>query len=81
MDKPLRFGIHDLVAGHLREKLITGEHIDVAEITHEIAQGLVDVILEQEEDAQGTLFAFALTSLGEEYLLRRGAFETCPKGH
>jgi hypothetical protein len=46
-----------------------------------IAQSLVDVIVQQEEEGQGALFAFALTSLGEEYLQRRGAFDTNPKGH
>ena len=34
----------------------------------------------QEEDGQGVLFAYALTSLGEEYLQRRGVFEMDPKG-
>ena len=32
----------------------------------------------QEEDGQGVLFAYALTSLGEEYLQRRGVFEMDP---
>jgi hypothetical protein len=39
------------------------------------------VIMKQEEDGQGVLFAYALTGLGEEYLQRRGVFETDPKGH
>jgi hypothetical protein len=81
MSKPLRVGIHELVVSYLETRLATGERIDVAEMTHEIAQSLVDVIMEQEEDGQGLLFAFALTSLGEEYLQQRGAFDTNPKGH
>jgi len=61
--------------------LATGEKIDVAAMTFEIAQCLVDVIMEQEEDGQGTLLAYALTSLGEEYLQRRGVFDTKVRGH
>jgi hypothetical protein len=81
MSKPLRVGIHELVISHLQTKLATGEQIDVAEMTYEIAQSLIDVIMEQEENGQGALFAFALTSLGEEYLQRRGALEANPRGH
>jgi hypothetical protein len=81
MSKPLRTGINELVVEHLKDRLATGEEIDAAEMASEIAQSLVDVIMEQEEDGQALLFAFALTSLGEEYLQRRGAFETAPKGH
>jgi hypothetical protein len=81
MSKPLRVSIHELVVNHLQTKLATGEQIDVAAMTYEIAQSLIDVIMEQEEEGQGALLAFALTSLGEEYLQRRGAFDTNPKGH
>jgi hypothetical protein len=81
MSKPLRVEIRELVVNRLQTKLATGEQIDVAEMTYEIAQSLVDVIMEQEEEGQGTLFAFALTTLGEEYLQRRGAFDADPKGH
>ena len=81
MSKPLRVAIHDLVVSYLLTRLATDEHVDVTELTLEIAQSLVDVIMEQEQDGQGALFAFALTSLGEEYLQRRGLFDTYPKGH
>ena len=81
MGKPLRLGIHELVINHLKTKLASGEQIDVAEMTQEVAQSVVDVIMEQEEEGQGALFAFALTSLGEEYLQQRGVFDTNPKGH
>jgi hypothetical protein len=81
MSKPLRAGINELVVEHLKDRLSTGERIDVAEMTYEIAQSLVDVIMKQEDDGQGVLFAYALTGLGEEYLQRRGVFETDPKGH
>jgi hypothetical protein len=81
MSRPLRVGIHGLVLSYLEAQLATGEQVDVAEMTHEIAQSLVDVIMEQEEDGQGVLFAYVLTSLGEEYLQQRGAFDSSPKGH
>jgi hypothetical protein len=79
MSKPLRAGINELVVEHLKDRLSTGERIDVAEMTYEIAQSLVDVIMEQEEDGRGVFFAYALKSLGEEYLQRHGVFETTPK--
>jgi hypothetical protein len=81
MSKPLRVGIHDLVMSYLQTRLAINEHVDVAEMTLEIAQCLVDVIMEQEQGCQGDLFAFALTSLAEEYLQRRGASDVNPKGH
>ena len=81
MSKPLRVGIRELVVSPVQTKRATGEQIDVAEMTYEIALSLVDVIMEQEEQGQGALLAFALTSLGEEYLQRRGVFDTVAKGH
>jgi hypothetical protein len=81
MSKPLRVGIRELVVSQVQTKLATGEQIDVAEMTYEIALSLVDVIMEQEEQGQGALLAFALTSLGEEYLQRRGVFDTVAKRH
>jgi hypothetical protein len=63
MDKPLRLGIHDLVLDHLEAKLATGETVDVAELTYEMAQSIVDIIMEQDADGQSVLFAYALTSL------------------
>jgi hypothetical protein len=81
MSKPLRVEIRKLLVNRLRTKLATGEQIDVAEMTYEIAQSLVDVIMEQEEEGQSMLFALALASLGEEYLQQRGALDSNPKGH
>jgi hypothetical protein len=81
MSKPLRVGFRDLIVSYLQTRRATDEHVDPAELTLEIAQSLVDVIMEQEQDDQGALFAFALTSLGEEYLQRKGAFNANPKGH
>ena len=51
MSKPLRVGINEVVVSYLETRLATGEKIDVAAMTFEIAQCLVDVIMEQEEDA------------------------------
>ena len=79
MSKQLRAGIHKV--SYLQARIATGESIDVAEMTQEIAQSLVDVIMQQEEEGRGALFEFALTTLGEEYLQRRGIFDTNPKGH
>ena len=81
MSKPLRVGINEVIVSYLETRLAAGEKIDVAAMTFEIAQCLVDVIMEQEEDGQGTLLAYALTSLGEEYLQRRGVFDTKVRGH
>jgi hypothetical protein len=81
MSKQLHAGIHKVITSYLQARIATGESIDVAEMTQEIAQSLVDVIMRQEEEGQGALFAFALTTLGEEYLQRRGVFDTNPKGH
>jgi hypothetical protein len=81
MSKPIRVGFRDLVVSYLQTRRATDEHVDVPAITLEIVQSLVDVIMEQEQDDHGALFAFALTNLGEEYLQRRGAFNANPKGH
>jgi hypothetical protein len=71
MSKPLR---------DLKTRPINGP-VDLAEMTIEIARTLVDVIMQREKEGQGALFALALTSLGEDYLQRRGAFDSKPKGH
>jgi hypothetical protein len=68
MSKPLRARIYEVITSYLQARIATGENVDVAEMAHEIAQSPVDVIMEQEEDGQAALFAFALTTLGEEYL-------------
>ena len=52
MSKPLRVGINELVVSYLKTSLATGEQIDVAAMTHEIVQSLVDVIMKQEEDGR-----------------------------
>ena len=81
MGEPLRVGINELIVRNLEKKLAAGEEIDVAAMAFEMAQCLVDVIMQQEEENQGTLFAYALTSLCEDYLQRRGEFDGKLRGH
>ena len=54
--------------GYLQDKMASGETIDVAEMAHEMAQSLVDIIMEQEKEHQAPLLASAVASLGDEYL-------------
>jgi DNA-binding protein Fis len=79
--KTLREAINEAVVGHLKDKLETGEGIDVAEMAHELTQSLVDMIMEQEEEHQAPLLASIVVSLGDEYLQRRGFIETRPRQH
>lgn len=65
MSEPLREGINKLVLGYLQKKLETGEAIDVVEMTHEMAQSLIDMIMEQEELHQAPLLASVIASLGD----------------
>jgi DNA-binding protein Fis len=75
MSEPLREGINKLVLRYLRKKLETGEAIDVVEMTHEMAQSLIDMIMEQEQLHQAPLLASVIASLGDEYLQRSNLFE------
>ena len=70
MSEPLREGINKLVLGYLKEKLETGEAIDVIGMTHEMAQSLIDIIMEQDELHQAPLLASVIASVGDEYLQR-----------
>ena len=78
--KTLREAINEAVVGHLKDKLETGEGIDVAEMAHELTQSLVDMIMEQ-RGASAPLLASIVVSLGDEYLQRRGFIETRPRQH
>jgi DNA-binding protein Fis len=75
MSEPLREGINKLVLRYLQKKLETGEAIDVVEMTHEMAQSLIDMIMEQERLHQAPLLASVIASLGDEYLQRSNLFE------
>ena len=45
MSKPLREGISEFVIDYVQAKRATGEAIDAAEIAYEIAQSLIDIIM------------------------------------
>ena len=79
MSKPLRLGIHELVVNYLQTKLASGDQIDVAELTQEIAQSVVDVIMEQEEGGQGAV-RLRPHKLGGGNLQQRGVFDQIQKG-
>jgi hypothetical protein len=70
MAKPLREEINDVVEKHLADKLRIGEPVDVPGMAQEMAQCLVDMIMEQNEELQAPLLASAIASLGDEYLQR-----------
>jgi nucleoid-associated protein YejK len=76
MQNGLRKEINDVVVKYLKGKLRTGEPIDVAEMADEMAQSFVDMITEQDEEQQAPLLAQIMTSLGDEYLQRRGLIPT-----
>ena len=45
MSKPLREGINEFVIDYVQAKTATGEAIDAAEIAYEMAQSLIDIIM------------------------------------
>jgi DNA-binding protein Fis len=76
MPKTLREQINDVVVFYVEEKLRTNTPIDIAAMAREITQSLVDMIMEQDEQNQAPLLAQIITSLGDEYLQRRGLIPT-----
>lgn len=79
MSKPLREGINEFVTDYVQAKTAAGEAIDHAEIAYEMAQSLVDLIMEEKTEGQALLFALVLAGLGEEYLLRSDALDVGQK--
>ena len=79
--KPLREGINEVVIDYLQAKMATGEVIDVLEMAHEMAQSLVDMIMEQDTEHQAPLLASTMASLGDEYLQRCGLLELSRQKH
>jgi hypothetical protein len=65
------------VVKYLEQKFETGGTVDVAEM----AQSLIDMIMEQEEEHQAPLLASTIVSLGDEYLQRRGLVQTDRREH
>ena len=76
MSNHLREAITDLVVQYLEHQLQKDEPVDVPAIAQEMAQSIVDMIMEQEEQHQASLLASTIASLGDEYLQRRGLVQT-----
>jgi hypothetical protein len=72
MRNHLREAITHLVVRYLEYQLQKDKPVDVPAIAHEMAQSIVDMIMEQEERHQASLLASAIASLGNEYLRRHG---------
>jgi hypothetical protein len=71
MSNHLREAITELVIKHVEHQLQRHEAVDVTAISTEMAQSIVDMILEQEDRHQASLLASAITALGDEYLRRQ----------
>ena len=76
MPQTLREEINDLVTRYLEHNLQTNASVDVAAMAREIAQSFVDMVMEQEEGQHAPLLAQMITTLGNEYLRRRGLILT-----
>ena len=75
MQKPLRAMISDAVVQYVTYKLHAKEPVDVALIAGEITLSLLDLVMEQDEKHQAALIAHIVSTLGGEYLERRGHSE------
>jgi hypothetical protein len=72
MPKSLRHAINEVVLQHITAKLQRCERVDVASLTREIAQSLLDILLDQEEKHQGPLLAQVIGDMMDDYLRRSG---------
>jgi vacuolar-type H+-ATPase subunit F/Vma7 len=70
MGNHLREAINDVVVKYLERKLQADEPVNVVAMTTEVAQSLVDMIMEQDEHQRAPLLASIIVTLGDEYLLR-----------
>ena len=75
MQKPLRAMISDAIVQYVTHKLHAQEPVDVALIAREITLSLLDLVMEQDEKHQAALIAHIVSTLGGEYLERRGHSE------
>ena len=76
MAKALRAEINDVVVKYTERKLRKDGTLDVAVMAHETTQGLVDMIMDQDEKHHhAPLLALMILSLGDEYLKRTGIGE------
>jgi hypothetical protein len=76
MAKPLRDQINDVVVFYLEDKVRTNAPANTAAMAREMAECIVDMIMEQDEQQQASLIAQAITALGDEYLRRCGLIQT-----
>jgi hypothetical protein len=58
MPEPLREAINEAVGKYLKETLQTGGPVDVPDMAHEMAQSLIDMVMEQDEQHQAPLSAW-----------------------
>jgi hypothetical protein len=68
----LREEINNLVLEALNNEARTGRSVDIVALTTDMAQSLIDIVMAQDEANQAPLLACIMTTLGEEYLRRRG---------
>jgi hypothetical protein len=68
----LREEINDLVCEFLEHGAQTDRSVDVVALTTEMAQSVIDIVMAQDEANQAPLLACIMTTLGNEYLQRRG---------
>jgi hypothetical protein len=71
MSNHLREAITELVVKHLENQLQRDEPVDAPTISTEMAQSIVDMIMEQEARHQASLLASVIAALGDEYLRRQ----------
>jgi hypothetical protein len=67
--------INDVVTAFLQRQQKTGETVEAHDMISMMAECLVDMILQQEEDHQAELLAQAVGSLGDLYLKKRDESE------
>jgi DNA-binding protein Fis len=72
MLKVLRDEINEAVTRYLENRLQTNSAVDIAAMAREMAQCLIDMVMEQDAQNQPLLLAQIIATLGEEYLQRRG---------
>jgi hypothetical protein len=75
MQKQLRAIISDAIVQYVTYKLHAQEPVDVASIAREITLSLMDLVMEQDEKHQAALISHIISTLGGEYLERRGHSE------
>jgi DNA-binding protein Fis len=82
MKTSLREAINDAMVKYLKAVVADdgAEPLNVPDMAHEMAEGIIDIIMEQPESEQAALLAGTMSSLGDLYLQRRGLIDA-PKKH